>query len=169
MSQIPFSTVKKILTTQFTTGGDKPTEPAGQTKVAKGVQTPKSVIQAARAEDNLRVTKNPRKNVILITPFMSEDPALAMKMSRYAVRCTKDSLLKNEAPIASQLFFYQTLSDKDPIERDIGLQCQLSWLKVADIVAVYVDFGITPAMKVAMNNAILLQKKIEYRTIGAVA
>jgi len=61
------------------------------------------------------------------------------------------------------------LNDKDPIERDVGLQSQLSWLRVADIVAVYVDFRITPAMKVAINNAVLLQKKIEYRTIGAVA
>lgn len=94
---------------------------------------------------------------------------MAMKMSRYAQRATKDSINKNEAPLASQLFFYTVLNDKDPIERDIGLQSQLSWLRVADIVAVYVDFGITPAMKVAMNNAVLLQKKIEYRTIGAVA
>lgn len=169
MAKVPFDKAKQIMTTLFQTGGVVPKDPPGQTKPPKGVQVPNSVIQIAPPENNLRVTKQPRKNVILITPFMAEDPALAMKMSRYAARATRDSLNKNEAPLASHLFFYSVLSDKDPIERDIGLQCQLSWLRVADLIAVYVDFSITPAMKVAINNAKLLQKKIEYRTIGSVA
>lgn len=169
MAKLPFNDVKKIMTTLYTTGGQPSKEAPGQTKPPTGSTAPKSVIQIAKPEDNLRVTKQPRKNVIICTPFMAEDPALAEKMKRYGKRATRDSIIKNEAPLASHLFFYSVLSDKDPIERDIGLQSQLSWLKVADIVAVYVDFGITPAMKVAINNAKLLQKKIEYRTIGAVA
>lgn len=100
---------------------------------------------------------------------MAEDPSIAMKMSRYAERCIRDSIHKNEAPLASHLLHYSVLNSRDPIERDIGLQSQLSWLRVADIVVVYIDFGITPAMKVALNNAVIIQKKIEYRTIGAVA
>lgn len=169
MAKIPYDKVQKILTTMYQTGGQVPNEPVGQTKPAKGSTAPHSVIQAARPEDNLRVTKQPKRNVILITPFMAEDPALAEKMKRYAKRATKDSLNKNEAPLASHLFYYSVLNEKDPIERDIGLQAQLSWIRVADLVAVYVDFSITPAMKVAINNAKLLQKKIEYRTIGSVA
>lgn len=169
MAKIPFDQAKKIMTTLYTTGGPKPIDPPGQTHPTKGATAPKSVIQAAPPENNLRVTKQPRKNVILVTPFMNEDPAMAEKMKRYGKRATRDSILKNEAPLASHLFYYSVLNDRDPIERDIGLQSQLSWLKVADLVVVYVDFGITPAMKVAINNAQLLVKRIEYRTIGSVA
>lgn len=90
-------------------------------------------------------------------------------MNRYALRATKDSLGKNEAPLASHLFYSEVLNVRNPIERDIGLQSQLTWLKAADIVAVYLDFGITPAMQVAINAAVLKNKRIEYRTIGNVA
>ncbi|WEM34398.1 hypothetical protein [Xanthomonas phage X1] len=169
MAKVPYDKAKKILTTLYQTGGQVSRDPVGQTTPPKGSTVPKSVIQAATPENNLRVTKQPRRNVIIITPFMAEDPALAEKMKRYAARATKDSLNKNEAPLASHLFYYSVLNEKDPIERDIGLQSQLSWLKVADVVAVYVDFSVTPAMKVAIDNARLLQKKIEFRTIGAVA
>jgi hypothetical protein len=169
VAKLSFDQVQKIHTTLYQTGGKKPTEAPGQTPAPIGSTVPKSVIQIAPPENNLRVTKQPRRNVILVTPFMSEDPSLAQKMSRYAMRATRDSVLKHEAPLASNLFYYSVLNDKDPIERDIGLHAQLSWLRVADLVAVYVDFGITPAMKVAINNATLLVKKIEYRTIGAVA
>lgn len=61
------------------------------------------------------------------------------------------------------------LNFRNPIERDLGLQAQLTWLKAADIVAFYVDFGITPAMEVVMNAAKLKNKRIEQRTIGSVA
>lgn len=169
MAKVPFEKAKQIMTTIYQTGGKVSGHPAGQTVAPEGSTAPKSVIQAATPENNLRVTKQPRKNVILVTPFMAEDPSLAEKMKRYAARATRDSVNKNEAPLASHLFYYSVLSEKDPIERDIGLQSQLSWLKVADIVAVYVDFSITPAMKVAIENAKRLQKKIEFRTIGSVA
>lgn len=169
MAKVPFDKAKHIMTTLFQTGGLVSKDAPGQANPNRGVQIPNSVVQDATPNDVLRVTKQPRKNVILITPFMSEDPSLAEKMKRYAARATKDSLNKHESPLASHLFYYSVLNEKDPIERDIGLQSQLSWLRVADIVAVYVDFSITPGMKVAINSARLLQKKIEFRTIGAVA
>ena len=100
---------------------------------------------------------------------MAEDPSLAAKMQRYATRAIKDSLSKNEAPLASYVFYSDALSPRNPIERDIGLQSQLTWMKGADIIAVYMDFGITPAMQAVINSAILRVKRIEYRTIGSVA
>ena len=169
MAKVPFSTVQKIVTNLYQTGGKPSDDPAGQTKAPKGSTAPNSVIQAADPDNNLRVTKQPRRNVILVTPFMAEDPALAEKMKRYAKRATRDSLNKNEAPLASHLFYYTVLNEKDPIERDIGLQSQLSWLRAADLIAFYVDFSVTPAMKVMLENAKRLQKRIEFRTIGAVA
>lgn len=168
-TKIPFSKIKQIFTTRFTTGGERPTEAPGQTKPPKGAQVPFSVIQNAKPEDTLRVTKQPRKAVLLVTPFMAEDPAQAARMTRYALRATRDSMNRNEAPLPSHLFYSEVLNVRNPIERDIGLQSQLTWIKGCDIVAVYIDFSITPAMQVVINNAIIRNKKIEYRTIGSVA
>lgn len=167
--KIPFSQLKKILTTRFTTGGERPTNAPGQTKAPSGMQVPFSIIQQARPDDALRVTKQPRKAVLMVTPFMAEDISQSARMVRYATRATRDSLNRNESPLASHLFYSEVLNVRNQIERDIGLQSQLTWIKGCDIVAVYIDFGITPAMQVAINNAIMKSKKIEYRTIGAVA
>lgn len=167
--KIPFAQLKKILTTRFTTGGERPTEAPGQTKAPEGSTVPYSVLQAARPDDALRVTKQQRKAVLIVSPFVQEDPANASKMMRYAERATRDSLLKNEAPLATHVFYPSVISTKNPIERDTGLQSQLSWVKGCDVVAAYIDFGITPAMQVVLNQAILKSKRIEYRTIGSVA
>lgn len=166
MAKIPFSKVEKIMTTRFTTGGPRPTEAPGQTKAPLGGQVPQSVLQGAEPDDALRVVKQPRRCVVLVSPFMAEDYTKANMAKRYADRCTKDSVNKQEAPLVSHSFYYDVLNVKNPIERDIGLQSQLSWIKHAELVAVYVDLGITPGMRVAINNAILLSKRIEYRTIG---
>lgn len=169
MAKIPFSQLKKIFTTRYTTGGTPPRDAPGQTTPAPGAQVPFSVLQKGNPEDTLRVTKQPRKAVIVITPFAAEDYANAAKMNRYALRATRDSLNRMEAPVASHLFYSDVISARNPIERDIGLQSQLTWLKNCDLVAVYLDFGVTPAMQVAINAAIQRNKKIEYRTIGSVA
>ena len=53
-------------------------------------------------------------------------------------------------------------------ERDDAFLNLLSWIPRADLIAVYVDYGITPAMQVAINVAITKNKKIEYRSVGEV-
>lgn len=160
--------LKKVFATRFTTGGKTPTEAPGQTK-SNVAQVPYSLLQDGKPGDVLRVTRQQRRTALLVTPFMAEDPSKAARMVRYALRATRDSLNKGEAPLASHLFFSEVLNIRNPIERDIGLQSQLNWMKACDVVVVYLDFGITPAMQVAINNAILRHRKIEYRTIGAVA
>lgn len=166
MAKLPFSKVEKIMTNRYTTGGPRPTEAPGQTKAPPGGQVPLSVVQDAEPDDVLRVIKQPRRCVVLISPFMAEDYTQAARAKRYADRATRDSVMKQESPLVSHSFYYDTLNVKNPIERDIGLLSQLSWIKNADLVAVYVDLGITPAMQVAINTAILRNKRIEYRTIG---
>lgn len=166
MAKIPFSKVEKILGTKYATGGPRPTEAPGQTKVPAGGQVPQSVVQDAEPDEVLRVIKQPRRCVVLVSPFMAEDYTQANKAKRYADRATRDSVSKQESPLVSHSFYYDTLNVKNPIERDIGLLSQLSWIKNADLVAVYVDMGITPAMQVAIDTAILRNKRIEYRVIG---
>lgn len=166
--KMPFSKVAKILTTQFTTGGQMSKDAPGPTKTAKGVMAPDSAVQKADPTEALRVIKQPRKSVIVVTPFVAEDPAKAAMMQRYSLRCFRDALGKTEAPLVTNAMFGD-LNFRNPIERDLGLQTQLAWMKAADLVAFYVDFGMTPAMEVVMNAAKLKQKRIEQRLIGAVA
>ena len=157
------------MTNRFTTGGGRSTDAPGQTTPGRGGQAPNSVVQDAEPDDVLRVIKQPRKCAIIISPFMAEDYTKASQMSRYSIRAVKDSLSKMEAPLANHAFYHEALNVRNPIERDIGLLTNLSWMKAADLVAVYVDFGITPAMQVAINAAMLRNKRIEYRTIGSYA
>lgn len=169
MAKIPFSQLKKIFATRFQTGGERAQEAPGQTQPAPGAQVPFSFIQQADPDDVLRVTKQPRKAVLIVSPFMAEDYSQSAKMVRYALRATRDSINKAESPLATHLFYSDVLSTRNPIERDLGLQAQLTWMKGCDIIAIYIDFGITPAMQVVINAAKLRNKRIEYRTIGSVA
>lgn len=166
-NKIPFSKFEKIQTTRFQTGGQMSKDPPGQGK-SPGTMAPTSVLQAADPSNALRVTKIPRKAVLVVVPFVAEDPSRASMIDRYALRAFRHSILLNESPLVTNAMFGD-LNFRNPIERDLGLQSQLTWLKAADIVAFYVDFGITPAMEVVMNAAKLKNKRIEQRTIGAVA
>jgi len=97
-----------------------------------------------------------------------EDPQLANKMNRYAVRASQDSIKRHEAPISTSLFFYDTLNIHVRIEKDIGLQSMMSWIRHADVLAVYIDYGITQAMDLCIKIAKIKGCKIEYRTVGPV-
>lgn len=167
MAKLPFSKVEKILTHRYTTGGH-PSGAPGQTTPAPGTVVPNSVLQDAEPDEVLRVIRQPRRCAIVVTPFHAEDPQKANLANRYALRAVRDSLSRQESPLASHVMYYD-LNIRNPIERDIGLHGQLSWIKNADVVAVYVDLGITPAMQVVINTAMLRNKRIEYRTINAFA
>lgn len=164
---ISSKSLMRILAPKFYTGDPTNVKAPTQTKVP-GVLTVSSAFDKVD-QRNLDVAKYTRKRVLCITPFMAENPSKASQMERYATRALKDSLNRNEAPVMSHLFYYSVLSSNDPIERDIGLHSQLAWLPAADLVAVYVDFGITGAMQVAINYAESKSKKIEYRSIGGVS
>lgn len=163
MSKLPFSSAERILAHRFQTGGQ--VKQTSQSKPSPGMQVPNSAIQQANAEDQLRVIRQPRRPVVVVSPFVPEELSKGPKLQRYAIRAVRDSINRNEAPLASHVMYYD-LSIRNPIERDIGLQLQLSWLKHAQAVVVYNDWGITPAMQVVLNAAAVRNKRIEFRTIG---
>ena len=85
----------------------------------------------------------------------------------YARQAVKDSVHRGEAPIASHLLFTQPgiLNDHDPDERLLGCEAGWAWIKVADRMAVYMDFGISSGMKMAIHLAAQQNLRIDYRTI----
>ena len=84
----------------------------------------------------------------------------------YLDRCLLDSLKRGEAPIASHKIWPGIFNDEIPEERDLGIEAGLAWIPVADLMAVYTDFGISDGMENAMSRAQLHKIPIELREIG---
>lgn len=87
----------------------------------------------------------------------------------YARAAVKDSLQRGEAPIASHLLYTQEgiLDDFDEIERHQGIQAGWAWIDSADILAFYVDRGVSRGMRGALDhaNTLLDRPLIEVRSI----
>jgi hypothetical protein len=105
------------------------------------------------------------KRVVVETPFAGD----TARNIAYARRCVRDALLRGEAPIASHLLFPQNgiLRDEIPEERAIGIAAGQAWLAVADVVALYVDYGVSPGMRAAMDAAAAAGVAIEIRQLTA--
>jgi len=87
----------------------------------------------------------------------------------YAKRCFWDCLLRGEAPYASHLLFTQEgiLDDRDPEERLLGLSAGLAWSKKAEIVAVYLDLGISVGLRHGMQSATKAGIRVEPRRLDS--
>lgn len=81
----------------------------------------------------------------------------------YAKLAMKDSLMRGESPFLSHLLYTQVLDDLNPDQRLAGIEAGLEFQKVADLVAVYVDLGVSSGMKVAIERAIANGVPIQYR------
>ena len=111
--------------------------------------------------------KSKRKLVVVITPFLGDKIEARYKLERYAKYAVQDSFRNNEAPMSSQSM-YLNLSgfSGTNVERDASFVTQLNWLLKADIVAFYIDYGVTKAMESMMNYCTRRNIKFEIRMIG---
>lgn len=100
--------------------------------------------------------------VIIESPF-----AGGWKNVLYSRRCVLDSLSRGESPYASHLLYTQKgmLDDKEPDQRKRGIAAADGWLAVADIVAVYMDLGVTRGMCIGLVKAARLGKPVHLRWI----
>jgi hypothetical protein len=103
------------------------------------------------------------KLVILESPYAG-DIERNVKYARMAVR---DSLLRDEAPIASHLIYTQdgVLKDEIPEERRRGIDAGLAWIVKADLHVFYVDYGYSSGMEYALTVAKRYKIPIEERRI----
>jgi hypothetical protein len=161
--------IPALLAPQFKTGG-KPTDIVF-TPSKPGVPDDATSPVLLKAAPQLlpAVMKNPRRLVIIECPYGTEDPSMRDKYALYAKKCLQDSLKRGEAPFAGQLFYAKLLNDRVQAEKDVGLISHLSWIPVADLIAVYIDMGLSSSMQIAINVAMIKNKRIEYRSIGKVS
>lgn len=101
------------------------------------------------------------KRVMIESPFAGDVAA----NSRYARACMMDSLARGEAPLAGHLLWTQVLHDARADERAQGLDCCLSWLFAAELVAVYTDRGVSPGMARAIEAAISTGMPVVWRRL----
>jgi len=103
------------------------------------------------------------KRVIVESPYAGDVEANV----DYARACVRDSLLRGEAPIASHLLHTQPgiLDDTLVAERRMGVAAGLAWADVAELVAVYVDRGISPGMSEAIAYARAIGVPVEHRRL----
>jgi hypothetical protein len=103
------------------------------------------------------------RRIILESPYAGE----VERNVQYARACVRDCLKRGEAPIASHLLFTQPGILRDGIaeERALGVSAGLAWIPVADAMAVYVDHGVSPGVRDAMELAKSLGLAVEERKI----
>lgn len=82
----------------------------------------------------------------------------------YARACMRDSLARGEAPYASHVLFDQPglLDDARASERVVGMNAGRCWGTMAEVRAVYCDFGISDGMRWGVATAPIGQVT-EYR------
>ena len=83
----------------------------------------------------------------------------------YAKCCVLDCLDRGEAPLASHLLYTQVLDDKNVDQRELGLLAGWMWMDAANLVAVYIDRGISPGMKRGIGYAFHVGTPVEFRSL----
>jgi hypothetical protein len=85
----------------------------------------------------------------------------------YARLCLRDALSRGEAPIASHLLLTQAtvLDEKIPVQRTLGMDSGLAWLRAADASVVYIDRGISSGMSLGVETARGAGVPVEFRLL----
>ena len=104
-----------------------------------------------------------KRLVILESPYAGD----IERNVAYARACVNDCIHRNEAVQASHLLYTQEgiLDDNSPEERQLGIECGWAWMRVAEAVVVYSDFGISPGMALGITAALNLGLLVEYRSL----
>lgn len=114
--------------------------------------------------------------VIIESPFAGPLPAHVEVHKKYLGRCLRDSLMRNEYPIASHGLFPQFFDDANPDERDMCMRAGHAWYALEVpcddfgptpvYCVVYADYGISPGMMQGIEAASQARCPIKFRHIG---
>lgn len=108
------------------------------------------------------------KLVILESPYAASATHTVTQHVEYARACVRDSLGREEAPIASHLLYTQPgiLDDLIPEERQWGINAGLAWKAVAQQHVFYTDLGWSRGMLYGKQYAVDAGLIFEERKIG---
>lgn len=95
----------------------------------------------------------PPRLVILESPYAGDTE----RNVRYARACLRDSLQREEAPLASHLLYTQpgVLDDTVPEQRAMGIEAGLAWGPSAAATVAYLDLGLSSGVQAGIYRAVL--------------
>ena len=70
--------------------------------------------------------------------------------------------MRGEAPSASHKLYTDVLNDDDSEQRRLGIELGYAWINVADLVAFYIDFGISHRMHAGLKDIKSLKFRVHY-------
>lgn len=103
------------------------------------------------------------KRVVIESPYAGD---IAANIA-YAKCCIRDSLQRDEAPLASHLLYTQQgiLNDSIEEQRNLGISAGHAWIQHADMLAVYLDRGCSTGMVRGIEAALAYNIPIELRAL----
>lgn len=93
------------------------------------------------------------KLVVIESPYRSYTAFELERNLAYARALVEHITLRGDSPVASHLLITQSLDDRLPEHRKLGMQAGLHLLRVADIHAFGVDLGMSDGMRAALAHA----------------
>ena len=83
----------------------------------------------------------------------------------YLKLCIEDCFNRDEAPFSADGFYRHHLDQKVMTQRAKTISAGLEWARYADVIAFYIDHGITETMQAHIKIYEAAHKKIEYRKL----
>lgn len=107
------------------------------------------------------------RRVIIESPLNASTRKGIECNKEYARACMRDSLSRGEAPFASHLLYDQVgiLDDMKDDERRTRINAGLEWGSIADLIAIYVDNGVSPGMEEGVAHYKRIGIPIEMRSL----
>jgi len=107
------------------------------------------------------------KRVIIESPLHALTREGIEYNKKYARACMRDSLSRGEAPFASHLLYDQVgiLDDMKDDERVTGINAGFEWGSIADLIAIYIDNGVSPGMEEGAAHYRKIGITIEMRSL----
>lgn len=108
------------------------------------------------------------RRVVLESPYHASSQDEFDANCAYTRACLRDSLQRNEAPLASHITYarFGALDDGLPHDRARGISAGHAWIDVAEALVVYTDRGISKGMQAGINAANVRGVPVEFRKLN---
>lgn len=104
--------------------------------------------------------------VIVESRYASKTADGLIRNWNYLKFAIADSISKGEVPFASHGFFTQMLNDRSPEARKLGLRLAIEYIRRADYMAIYLDYGWSRGMRLGARVATRFDIPVVERKIG---
>jgi len=101
------------------------------------------------------------KLTIIEAPFDADEK----KRQWYTQLCIQDCFDRDESPFSADGFYSRYVDQDVMTQRAKSISAGLEWARYADIIAFYIDYGISASMEANMKMYKAQGKKIECRYI----